>query len=93
MIEVNNVSHNAMATLHLEVVKLVFSISDQIMRTEGGMEATQLSIQHGWSFGSVESRRSGSNHSKAIPFKYDWAKVTFAQSWWKAFGQIGRAHV
>ena len=50
------------------------------------MKATQLSIQHGWSFGLVESKRSGSNHSKAIPFKYDWAKVTFAWSWRKAFG-------
>ena len=51
------------------------------------MKATQLSIQHGWSFGSAESKRSSSNHSKAIPFKYDWAKVTFAQSWQKAFGR------
>ena len=50
------------------------------------MNATQLSIQHGQSFGLAESKRSGSNHSKAIPFKYDWAKVTFAWSWWKAFG-------
>ena len=50
------------------------------------MKATQLSIQHGWLFGSAESKRSSSNHSKAIPFKYNWAKVTFAQSWWKAFG-------
>ena len=37
-IEVNNVSHDAMAVLHLEVVKLVLSISDQIMRTKGGVE-------------------------------------------------------
>ena len=50
------------------------------------MKATQLSIQHGQLFWSVESKRSGSNHSKAISFKYDWAKVTFAWSWWKAFG-------
>ena len=38
VIEVNNVSRDAMAVLHLEVVKLVLSISDQIMRTEDGVE-------------------------------------------------------
>ena len=38
VIEVNDVSHNAMVVLHLEVVKLVLSISDQIVRTKGGME-------------------------------------------------------
>ena len=37
-IEVNNVSRDMMVILHLEVVKLVFSISDQIVRTEGGMK-------------------------------------------------------
>ena len=37
-IEVNNVSCDAMAVLHLEVVKLVLSISDRIVRTEGGVE-------------------------------------------------------
>ena len=37
-IEVNNVSHDTMAVLHLEVVKLVLGISDWIMRTKGGVE-------------------------------------------------------
>ena len=37
-IEVNNVSHDAMAVLHLEVVKLVLGISNWIVRTEGGVE-------------------------------------------------------
>ena len=37
-IEVNNVSHDVVVVLHLEVVKLVLSISDWIIRTEGGME-------------------------------------------------------
>ena len=37
-IEVNNVSHDTMVVLHLEVVKLVLSISDRIVKTEGGME-------------------------------------------------------
>ena len=37
-IEVNNVSCDTMAVLHLEVVKLVLSISDRIVRTEGGVE-------------------------------------------------------
>jgi len=41
---------------------------------------TQLSIQHGWSAGSPELTRSGSNHSSVIPFRYDLAKVTFALS-------------
>ena len=37
-IEVNNVSCNVMVVLYLEVVKQVLGISDQIMRSEGGME-------------------------------------------------------
>ena len=37
-IEVNNVSRDMMAVLHLEVVKLVLGISNQIVRTEGGVE-------------------------------------------------------
>ena len=37
-IEVNNVSCDTMAFLHLEVVKLVLGISDRIVRTEGGVE-------------------------------------------------------
>ena len=57
------------------------------MEWSSATKATQLSIQCGQSFGSAESKRSSSNHSKAIPFKYDWAKVTFARSWQKAFGQ------
>ena len=38
VIEVNNVSRDAMAVLHLEVVKLVLGISDRIVRTKGGVE-------------------------------------------------------
>ena len=37
-IEVNNVSHDAMIVLHLEVVKLVLSIRNRMVRTKGGME-------------------------------------------------------
>ena len=37
-IEVNNVLRDTMVGLHLEVVKLVLSISDRIVRTKGGME-------------------------------------------------------
>jgi len=45
---------------------------------------TQLSIQHGQSAGSPEFSRSGLNHSRVIPFRYYWAKVTFALSRWNA---------
>ena len=44
------------------------------------MKWTQLSIQRGRSARSPEFRRSTSNHSRVIPFRYDWAKVTFALS-------------
>ena len=53
------------------------------------MKVTQLSIQWGQLARSADLRRSGLNHSNAIPFKYDWMKVilawsrqnTFTQSW------------
>ena len=37
--------------------------------------------------GSSASRRSGSNHSKAIPFKYDCTKVTLARPVQKALAR------
>ena len=55
-IEVNNVSRDVMVVLHLEVVKLVLSISNQIMRTEGGMEfhdEGSPAVHPAWCNGSV----------------------------------------
>jgi len=51
------------------------------------MKWTQLSIQCGRSAGSPELRRSGSNHSRDIPFRYDWVKITFALSRWNALAR------
>jgi len=51
------------------------------------MKWTQLSIQRGRSAGLPEFSRSGSNHSRVIPFRYDWAKVTFALSRRNALAQ------
>ena len=51
VIEVNNVSCDAMAVLHLEVVKLVLGISDRIVRTKGGVELRDegyLAVHPAW---------------------------------------------
>ena len=51
------------------------------------MNSLKLSTHKGQRAGSSMRRRSGSNHSRAMPFRYNCAKVTFVWSVQKAFRQ------
>ena len=69
-------------------------ITDGVMGTEVHLEfqnelgvAIYLHTYRGRKTEGLESRRSGLNHSRAIPFRYDWVKTTLVWSVWKALEQ------
>jgi hypothetical protein len=44
------------------------------------MNSLRMFIHRGWSAGLSNQRRSGSNHFRAILFRYDCAKLTLVRS-------------
>ena len=73
LIEVDHIVIHAMGVLHAEMIELMLSISNRVVGTECGLELndelTPTGHPQGMCVGSSIPSRSGSNHSRAIPFR------------------------
>jgi len=81
LVEIYYVLRNMVSILHPEMLKLMLSISNGVVRSKGALEFSDKvdpTVHPVWTVSWIT--RSGSNHSRVIPFRYDWAKVTFALS-------------
>ena len=72
-IELDEIVDDAVSFLHTKVVKLVLGVADGIVGTELAREFREelAPVVHpqGTLVGSDVAERSGSNHSRAIPFR------------------------
>ena len=89
-VEFYHIFVHTLTVCHRQVAELMFCITDGVMRTEVHLEfQNKLGViihpkrtEHG-GFGEEEVRFN----SRAISLRYDWAKMTLAQSVWKALGR------
>ena len=65
VVEVHDVPSNMVCVLHPEMLELVLSICDWVVRSKGTLEFCDKMDPAG----SLELRRSSSNHSSIIPFR------------------------